>query len=99
MPNVFSPDHYTQMGIEPIEVIEQGKMDYHVASAVAYLMRGGRKGDAIDDYKKALNFLHRRIYGTWFVEPEPGPNTPVSAEKNNKSAMSMANYLANRGRL
>lgn len=44
-------------------------MDYHVASAVAYLMRGGRKGDAIDDYKKALNFLHRRIYGTWFTEP------------------------------
>jgi len=79
MSNVLNPDHYTQMAIEPIEVIEQGKMDYHVASAVAYLMRGGRKGDAIDDYKKALNFLHRRIYGTWFVEPSPDRAEPLSA--------------------
>ena len=68
MDDVFNPTHYSKMKIEPDDVIEACGLSYRAGSALAYIMRAGRKGDRIADLKKAMNFLHREIYGTWYVE-------------------------------
>lgn len=69
------------MAIEPIDVIEAFKLNYNVGSALAYIMRHGRKGDPVSDLKKAMNFLHREIYGTWYVE-HPRIERVLDAEGN-----------------
>jgi hypothetical protein len=102
MSNVFSPEHYTEMSIEPIDVIEACKLDYHSASALAYIMRAGRKGSVEDDLKKALNFLHRRVYGTWFTGPRNDATcdhlTWCGMEYRDESVPSEVDYYEDTGR-
>lgn len=68
-------EHYAKKAIEPIAVIEQimgnenmpAQSRYHVGNAIKYLMRAGsKKGEAYEkDLEKALNYIHRALYGRW----------------------------------
>ena len=60
---IFNPPHYTSgRKIQPIDVIEDWKMNYHISTAIAYLSRAGRKSkDEIQDLEKASWYINRRI--------------------------------------
>lgn len=60
---IDNPPHYTSgRQIEPIDVIEDWGMNYHISTAIAYLSRAGRKSDnEIEDLKKAAWYIARRI--------------------------------------
>jgi len=62
--NVNNPSHYT-MGrrYEPIDVIEDWDLGYHISSTLKYLSRYNRKNDdqGIEDLNKARYYLDRKI--------------------------------------
>lgn len=67
--------HYASMPIEPVTISEMmmevgiipPRARLHAAKAVEYLTRAGRKeGQEWEkEFQKALNHLHRAIYGKW----------------------------------
>lgn len=67
---VNSPSHYTSGKIEVIDFIEDQKLGFCLGSAVKYICRAGKKKSegmslkekAIQDLKKAIWFIQRRIY-------------------------------------
>lgn len=65
---VNSPDHYTSGGIETIDFIEAKELPYHLGNVVKYIARAGKKGDALEDLKKARWYLDRYIA---MLEPRP----------------------------
>lgn len=59
---VQRPSHYTEgRDIEPINVIEDWELDFHLGNALKYISRSGRKSDGVEDMKKAVWYLERRI--------------------------------------
>lgn len=58
---VNHPSHYTSGGIETIDVIEAWQLGFHLGNAVKYISRAGKKGDALEDLKKARWYLDREI--------------------------------------
>lgn len=59
---VARPAHYTEgRDIEPINVIEDWELDFHLGNALKYISRIGRKSDGVEDMKKAVWYLERRI--------------------------------------
>lgn len=61
MSNVNHPSHYqTESGLEAIDVIEAFFHDnFHLGNAAKYLLRAGKKGDAIEDLDKAVWYIER----------------------------------------
>lgn len=60
--SVNRPSHYTEgRKYEPIDVIEDWELDFHLGNALKYISRAGRKEDAIQDLKKARWYIERRI--------------------------------------
>lgn len=59
---ITNPDHYC-LGreYEPRKVIYDWGLDFNLGSAVKYISRAGRKGDPIEDLKKARQFLDFEI--------------------------------------
>lgn len=57
----INPDHYRVDGLECIDVIEKLKLPFHLANALKYIWRAGRKNSAIEDIKKARWYLDRYI--------------------------------------
>jgi len=60
----INPDHYKGgRKYEPIDVIEDWELCYHLASALKYISRNGRKPgeDRVRGLKKAVWFLERKI--------------------------------------
>lgn len=58
---INAPAHYVEgRTIEPIEVIEDWNLSYHLGSALKYIARAGRKDNEIWDLQKAIWFLERR---------------------------------------
>jgi len=56
------PPHYAAgRKYEPIDVIEDWKLDYHLATALKYISRAGRKGAEAEDIQKAIWFLQRKL--------------------------------------
>lgn len=55
------PDHYTVGGVEVIDAIEAWGLGFHAGNVVKYVARAGRKGDALEDLKKARWYLDRMI--------------------------------------
>jgi hypothetical protein len=55
------PPHYTYSPIEPIAVIEAWQLGFHLGCVVKYVCRAGRKGNKVEDLKKARWFLDREI--------------------------------------
>jgi len=59
-------DHYHEMGLQPWEVIRrwfsrEEIIGYHCGVALSYLGRAGRKGDLLEDIKKAHHHLEELI--------------------------------------
>lgn len=55
------PPHYVAAGIEAIDVIEAYELSFRLGNAVKYLLRAGRKGDRLEDLRKARWYLEREI--------------------------------------
>lgn len=58
---VDKPFHYNQCKIEPIDVIEDWNLNYHLGTTVKYISRYQWKGNPLQDLKKARWFLTRQI--------------------------------------
>ena len=58
---VHSPSHYKSGGIEAIDVIEAFQLGFNLGNVVKYVLRAGRKGDALEDLEKAAWYLDREI--------------------------------------
>ena len=59
---VNHPPHYVSpAGIEAIDVIEAFGLGFHLGNVVKYVLRSGKKGDRIEDLKKAAWLLNREI--------------------------------------
>jgi len=57
---VNSPAHYCEgRSIEPLDVIEDWELGYHLGNALKYISRAGRKGNAAQDIRKAIFYLSR----------------------------------------
>lgn len=60
--SVNRPSHYTEgRKYEPINVIEDWKLDFCLGNALKYISRAGRKQDEIEDLKKAQWYIERKI--------------------------------------
>lgn len=58
--SVNHPSHYCEgRTIEPISVIEDWELPYHLGNALKYISRAGRKDDALQDIEKAVWYLER----------------------------------------
>jgi predicted DNA-binding transcriptional regulator AlpA len=68
---INNPPHYTEgREIEPISVIEDWQLEYHLGQALKYISRAGRKkgnNSLSQDLNKAIWYLERRI---WIEEIE-----------------------------
>jgi hypothetical protein len=59
---VNHPPHYqSAAGIEAIDVIEAFDLGFCLGNTVKYVLRAGKKGDALEDLKKAAWYLAREI--------------------------------------
>ena len=58
---VNTPPHYCKGGIEVIDFIEDQKLDMHRGNVVKYVCRAPHKGKFVEDLKKAIWYLERRI--------------------------------------
>lgn len=65
------PAHYNQTAIEPIDVIENWNLPFHLGNTVKYICRHEHKGSALEDLKKARWYLDRYIKK---LEKENGAN-------------------------
>lgn len=46
MSGAINPSHYTDLNPEPIEVIEEWNLGFHLGNALKYMARAGRKDPA-----------------------------------------------------
>jgi Protein of unknwon function (DUF3310) len=60
---VNHPLHYggAENTFEAINVVEAWGLDFHLGNVVKYIARAGKKGDALEDLKKARWYLERAI--------------------------------------
>lgn len=58
---VNHPPHYTAGKFEVIDVLEDWELGFHLGNTVKYIARAGKKGDALEDLKKARWYLDREI--------------------------------------
>lgn len=60
--SVDHPPHYVDGRThEPVDVILDWKLSYALGNVVKYIARAGRKGDALEDLRKAKFYLEREI--------------------------------------
>ena len=59
----INPTHYNNSGIEPIDVIEDWNLGFHLGNCIKYIKRAGQKGTESfeDDISKAIWYLQRSI--------------------------------------
>ena len=58
---IFHPSHYNQGKFEVWDVIEDWNLDFFLGNVIKYIARAGHKGDALEDLKKAQNYLDEYI--------------------------------------
>lgn len=59
---IGEPPHYkSATGLQAIDVIEAFNLGFHLGNVVKYILRSGRKGNALEDLKKARWYLERHI--------------------------------------
>lgn len=60
---VNHPSHYTSGNIEVIDFIEDQRLPFHLANAVKYIARAGKKDPkkTVEDLQKAVWYLNRYI--------------------------------------
>jgi len=61
--SVNHPKHYggSDSDYEAIKVIEAWGSDFHIGNVIKYVSRAGKKGNEVEDLKKALWYLQRKI--------------------------------------
>ena len=59
---VEAPSHYVDgRKYQPLDVIEDWGLGYHLGNVLKYVARAGRKGDKLEDLRKAAFYLRREI--------------------------------------
>lgn len=59
---ITKPLHYVEgRNIEPIDVIDDWELDFCLGNTLKYISRCGRKGEELEDLKKAKWYLERKI--------------------------------------
>lgn len=59
---ISHPAHYTEgRKYEPRKVIADWDLSFNLGNAVKYLARAGRKGDKIEDLRKAIQYIEFEI--------------------------------------
>ena len=58
--NVNHPEHYNKGIIEPIDVIEDWKLGFHLGNVVKYISRYNYK-NGLEDLEKAQGYLNRYL--------------------------------------
>jgi hypothetical protein len=59
---IDSPAHYAEGRVfEPIDVIADWELNYHLGNCLKYVSRAGRKQNQLEDLKKARWYLSREI--------------------------------------
>jgi hypothetical protein len=60
---VDHPAHYggSDNPYEAIKVVEAWNLDFYLGNVIKYVSRAGKKGDELEDLKKARWYLDRRI--------------------------------------
>ena len=80
---VNRPSHYAEgRQYEPIAVIEDWELSYHLGNALKYISRAGRKDDIVQDLRKAAWYLDREIERQTTPVPTPQP-APVEDHSTN----------------
>lgn len=61
--NIIShPSHYCDgRKYEPRKVISDWKLNFNLGCAIKYLSRAGRKGDKVEDLRKAIQYIEFEI--------------------------------------
>lgn len=59
MENVNHPTHYLGKKLETIDIIEDFQLDFHLGNAIKYILRCGKKGETLQDLRKAIWYLER----------------------------------------
>lgn len=58
-------DHYLTLGVEPWDVVDtwskQERIGYYRGNALKYIMRMGKKGDEVEEVKKAIHYLEKLV--------------------------------------
>ena len=55
------PDYYKSGGMEALDVIDAFELDFNLGNAFKYIARAGKKGDKVEDLRKAVTYLNREI--------------------------------------
>lgn len=55
------PDYYKSGGLEAFDVIDAFELDFNLGNAFKYIARAGKKGDKVEDLRKAVTYLNREI--------------------------------------
>lgn len=55
------PDYYKSNGLEAFYVIEAFEFNFNLGNAFKYIARAGKKGDKIEDLRKAITYLNAEI--------------------------------------
>lgn len=59
---ISRPSHYTDgRKYEPRKVIHDWGLNFNLGNAVKYLSRAGRKGDKVEDLRKAIQYIEFEI--------------------------------------
>lgn len=58
---VHHPDHYVVNGYECSDIIEALDLNFNLGNVFKYVWRAGRKGNALEDLRKAQQYLEREI--------------------------------------
>lgn len=60
---VNHPDHYggADNPYEAIKVVEAWDLDFYLGNVIKYISRAGKKGEELEDLKKARWYLDRKI--------------------------------------
>lgn len=55
------PNYYKANGIEAFDVIDAFNFNFNLGNAFKYIARAGKKGDKIEDLRKAITYLNAEI--------------------------------------
>jgi hypothetical protein len=59
--DAINPQHYKSGGLEAIDVIEAFQLPFLTGNVIKYILRAGKKGDYLEDIRKALWYLNREV--------------------------------------
>ncbi len=61
MSDAIRPDHYKAGAGDVIDFCKRYDLNFNLGNVVKYVARAGKKGPALQDLRKALEYLNREI--------------------------------------